>query len=77
MSAPLPSYQCYSCMGRGNCCRVIFLIRISAEERERIRAQGWEAEAEFHGIELFIPAGNHTYVLAHREIVDLTALSWY
>ncbi len=65
--APLPSYQCYECAGCGDCCRGIFLIKISTEERDRIRAQGWEEEPEFHGVKLFIPDGSDKFTLAHRE----------
>ncbi len=36
------------------------------EERDRIRAQGWENEADFHGIALFAPAGKEHFLLAHH-----------
>jgi len=64
--APLPSFQCYDCVGCGNCCRGIFVIRITAEERDRIRAQGWEDAPEFQGINLFTPSGD-LFLLAHRD----------
>lgn len=66
--APLPSYQHYDCQGCGNCCRGIFVIRITTEERDRIRAQGWESDPELQGIELFKPAGEKgKFLLAHRD----------
>lgn len=65
--APLPSYQCYECVGCGNCCRGIFFISVNAEERERILAQGWEREPDLQGIQLFTPTGKGQFLLAHRN----------
>ena len=58
--APLPSYQCYDCVGCGNCCRGIFAIRITADDCARLRAQGWEREPEFQGIALYTPTREGT-----------------
>lgn len=37
----IPALQNWSCQGCGDCCRGVFLITISAEEKERIEKQGW------------------------------------
>ncbi|MHB9134328.1 MAG: YkgJ family cysteine cluster protein [Armatimonadota bacterium] len=64
--ARLPTFQCYDCQGCGDCCRGIFAIGLTAEERERIMAQGWESDPELQGQELFIAHGDR-HLLAHRE----------
>lgn len=65
--APPPSYQNYACQGCGRCCRGRFHIMVSAEDRDRILAQGWEGDPTLPSGPLFTPAGGMLFQLAHRE----------
>lgn len=52
-----PGFQRYDCVGCGACCRGRFAIGVTAEERERILAQGWEDDPALAGKTLFLPRG--------------------
>ena len=67
LSTP-PSFQCYECIGCGDCCRGRFAIRITQQDRERIEAQGWgNDELDLQGKPLFLPVGNNAFQLAHDK----------
>lgn len=70
---PLPEYQCFDCHGCGACCKGIFSIVLSAEECERLAAQGWEREPDFAGVKLFVPHGDRMR-LNHRKGGDCVFL---
>ena len=63
--AHAPAYQCYDCIGCGDCCRGLFAIRLTAEDYTRIAAQGWEREPALLGQTLFTFQDGR-YRLAHR-----------
>lgn len=71
MSLPvrhLPVLQNWDCQGCGNCCHD-YQITVTADERQRILAQGWDKDAEIDGLPLFIrigPPWNRRYRLNHR-----------
>ena len=67
LSTP-PSFQCYECIGCGECCRGRFAIAISTADRERIEAQQWsDEELSLAGKALFTPYGNGAFKLAHSD----------
>lgn len=58
----LQNWDCHSC---GDCCRS-YAVPVTAEERRRIDAQGWEQLPEFQGVPYFVKRGGEFY-LNHRE----------
>lgn len=62
-----PGFQRYDCQLCGACCRAGFAVVTTEEERERIRAQGWEQLPEFQGKELFVRRPGGEYVVGQRE----------
>jgi lysine-N-methylase len=65
----LPVVQNWDCQGCTDCCHE-YSVHVTAEERERISAQGWENREEFRGVPLFVHEGSwrrETYRLNHRE----------
>jgi len=64
--ANLPAYQCYDCVGCGDCCRGLFAIRLTEADYARITAQGWENDPELHGQTLFTKQDDG-HRMAHRE----------
>jgi lysine-N-methylase len=52
----LPVVQNWDCHGCGTCCRE-YVVTVTAEERRRIEAQGWDQDPEFAGVRLFIRSG--------------------
>lgn len=60
----LPVAQNWDCSGCSACCRA-YHVPVSAEERKRIDAQGWEAEPDFAGVPYFV-AGRDGHRLNHR-----------
>lgn len=63
-----PSFQCYECVGCGECCRGRFAIAVSAADRARIEAQNWrDDELSLAGKPLFTSYGNGTFKLAHTD----------
>jgi lysine-N-methylase len=64
----LPVIQNWDCHSCTNCCRE-YNVPVSAEERRRIEAQGWEADPDFAGLPLFVRYGPwwaRRYRLRHR-----------
>ena len=57
----LQNWDCHSC---GDCCRS-YAVPVTAEERRRIEAQGWEALPEFKGVPYFVRRRGEFY-LNHR-----------
>ena len=60
--------QNWDCQGCTACCRQ-YHVSVTAEERARIGAQGWEKLPEFRGVPLFVRAGgwfSASYRLNHR-----------
>lgn len=57
----LQNWDCHSC---GDCCRS-YAVPVTAEERRRIEAQGWESLPEFQGVPYFVKRGGEFY-LNHR-----------
>ena len=57
----LQNWDCRSC---GDCCRS-YAVPVTADERRKIEAQGWEQRPEFHGVPLFTARGGEHY-LTHR-----------
>ncbi|MBX9585057.1 MAG: YkgJ family cysteine cluster protein [Gemmataceae bacterium] len=49
----LPVAQNWDCSGCGACCRV-YRVPVTADERKRIEAQGWEAEADLKDTPYFV-----------------------
>ncbi len=59
MSLPVRSLtvlQNWDCSGCTACCRQ-YHVAVTADERVRITEQGWEREAEFQGVPLFVRTG--------------------
>jgi lysine-N-methylase len=54
---PLPVVQNWDCAGCAACCRQ-YAVRVEADERTRIEAQGWASRPEFQGVPLFVPEGD-------------------
>ena len=52
----LPVLQNWDCQGCSNCCRE-YQITVSAEERQRLDAQGWENDEAIGGLPLFVRSG--------------------
>jgi lysine-N-methylase len=64
----LPVVQNWDCHQTGDCCKR-YQVAVTPEERQRIEAQGWAAEAEFQGVPLFKAGGPpwaRQYHLSHR-----------
>lgn len=65
----LPVLQNWDCQGCSACCRH-YHVSVSSEERKRIESQGWEKEAEFQGVPMFVRVGGRlsraSYRLNHR-----------
>jgi lysine-N-methylase len=60
--------QNWDCHQSGDCCKQ-YQVEVTAEERERIEAQGWADEADFRGVALFQAQGwlgGRQYYLNHR-----------
>ena len=60
--------QNWDCQGCSACCRQ-YHVSVSAEERERIEAQGWDKEPDLAGVPLFVRSGgwfSSAYRLGHR-----------
>jgi lysine-N-methylase len=57
----LQNWDCHSC---GDCCRS-YAVPVTADERRRIEAQGWEKLPEFAGVPYFVKRGGEFY-LNHR-----------
>ena len=60
--------QNWDCQGCSACCRQ-YHVSVSAEERERIEAQGWDKEPDLAGVPLFVRGGgwfSSAYRLGHR-----------
>jgi lysine-N-methylase len=53
---PLPVVQSWDCHGCSNCCRE-YQISVTAEERQRIEAQGWGNDPDLGGLRLFVRTG--------------------
>lgn len=62
-----PGYQCYDCQGCGDCCRGLFAIAVTPEERERIMGQGWERDPEMQGQSLFQRRGGRDFLVHHAD----------
>ncbi len=65
----LPVLQNWDCHVCGTCCQE-YQVTITEEEAERIRAQGWDKDADLGGREPFVPHGSRKsgrYRLNHRE----------
>jgi lysine-N-methylase len=54
----LQNWDCHSC---GDCCRS-YAVPVTAEERARIEAQGWEQLPEFQGAPYFVKRGAEHYL---------------
>lgn len=71
MSRPvrsLPVLQNWDCHGCTACCRQ-YHVTVTAEERNRIEAQGWQADPDLAGVPLFVRSGgwwSATYRLNQR-----------
>jgi lysine-N-methylase len=52
----LPVIQNWDCHGCGECCRE-YEVHVTAAERQRIVAQGWENDPAVGGVPLFVPVG--------------------
>lgn len=61
-----PAFQRYDCQRCGACCRAGFAVVTTEEERERIRAQGWERHPEFAGKDLFVRHPSGEWVVAQN-----------
>ena len=65
----LPVIQNWDCSGCSACCRS-YHVPVSAEERTRIEAQGWDHEPEFEEMAYFVKEGSwfagRSYRLNHR-----------
>ncbi len=57
----LQNWDCHSC---GDCCRS-YAVPVTADERRRIEAQGWEKLPEFAGVPYFVKRGGE-FFLNHR-----------
>ena len=60
--------QNWDCQGCSACCRQ-YHVSVTDEERARIEAQGWQQEADFLGVPLFVRVGgwfSSAYRLNHR-----------
>jgi lysine-N-methylase len=65
----LPVLQNWDCHVCGTCCQE-YQVTITEEEAERIRAQGWDKDADLGGREPFVQHGSRKsgrYRLNHRE----------
>ncbi|HMP59709.1 MAG TPA: YkgJ family cysteine cluster protein [Gemmatales bacterium] len=51
----MPLIQHWDCHACGHCC-TDYQVPVTAEERARIMAQGWESEPDFQGVPLFVRA---------------------
>ncbi len=64
----LPVVQNWDCHVSGNCCKE-YLVTLTDDERRRIEAQGWDADADLGGHAPFIRRGwwwKRRYALNHR-----------
>lgn len=65
----LPVLQNWDCGSCSACCRS-YHVPVSAEERKRIEAQGWEREADFQSVPFFVREGSwlsgRSFRLNHR-----------
>jgi lysine-N-methylase len=52
----LPLVQNWDCHACGNCCKE-YAVGVTAEERQRIEAQGWDNDPALDGLPLFFEAG--------------------
>jgi lysine-N-methylase len=61
---PLPVVQNWDCHVCGTCCQE-YRVPVTAEEKERIEAQGWDRDADLAGREPFLPheAKGNLYLL--------------
>ncbi len=60
--------QNWDCQGCSSCCRQ-YHVAVTPEERAKIEAQGWNAEADLHEVPLFVRSGgwfSSDYRLNHR-----------
>lgn len=64
-----PAFQQYDCQMCGACCSAGFAVVVTAEERARIEAQGWEKNPDFphRGKQLFIRQIGGETILALQE----------
>jgi lysine-N-methylase len=62
----IPASRNWSCSGCGDCCRGVFLIKISAEEKERIEKQGWTTAEGVDPSTMFV-AQNGAFHLGHKS----------
>jgi lysine-N-methylase len=62
---PLPMAQNWDCGGCGDCCRS-YQVRVTAAEKARIDAQGWDRDPELRGVRTVLPDPAGDYKLAHR-----------
>jgi lysine-N-methylase len=51
---PLPLAQSWDCSGCGDCCRS-YQVRVTAAEKTRIDAQGWDADPALAGVATTVP----------------------
>lgn len=66
LALSLPTIQNWNCHNCSGCCRK-HAIEVTAEERQRIEAQGWGTQDGFPaGQELFVSMGGGRYRLAHQ-----------
>lgn len=71
--AELPVFQSYDCHNCSRCCRGWFEVPVTADERERILAQGWGERLGLTDGEMFVVKGP-AYRLAHHESGDCVFL---
>lgn len=60
----LPVLQNWDCHGCSDCCRT-YAVPVSADEKQRIEQQGWEADPDLKGVALFTTVKGNTS-LAHK-----------
>lgn len=64
-----PQYQNWDCQACGRCCRGIYSVPITREERQRIVDQRWHEEATFESRDPFIErrGGREVYLARHES----------
>lgn len=63
---PLPLVQNWDCAGCGDCCRS-YQVRVTAAEKARLDAQGWDRDPELAGVATTVPdPRTGEFQLAHR-----------
>jgi lysine-N-methylase len=65
---PLPILENWDCHGCGICCRGAIVV-LNDVDLERIRAQRWDEDPDFHGKKILVRVGlfDKRYRLAHRK----------